>query len=101
MSSRRTYSSPQIRQDITFKLSEISDAPRSLSPRSSRTTIVSFDILRLMRAFRTSDPQRTESNPSASKMLLLLQRSGTTSMNIARDLFIADACTDDDHPMQD
>src|SRR6266853_4592870 len=46
LSSRMTYSSPQIRQDITDKQSEISEAPRSLSPRSlclvSMLTIVSL-----------------------------------------------------------
>src|SRR5215470_14477984 len=80
------YSSPQIRQDIADKRSEISEAPRSLIPRSlclsSRTAIASFDILRPRKAFRTSDQQRTESKPSASQTLLP-QKSESATMMIA------------------
>src|SRR5262249_11845366 len=85
LSWRMTYSSPHIRHDITDKRSEISEAPRSLSPRSlclsSSTTIFSFDIFWPRRAFRTSDPQRTESKPSASQMRLA-KKSGMTSTRI-------------------
>src|SRR5947207_15910332 len=91
LSWRRAYSSPQIRQDITDKRSEISEAPRSLSPRSlclsSRTMIFSFDIFWPRSAFSTSDPQRTESKPSASQALFA-QKSGTTSIKIATLLLV-------------
>src|SRR5438132_13527887 len=76
----------QIRQDITDKRSEISEAPRSLSTRSlclaSMVTIVSFDMVRPRRAFRTTDPQRSESKPSALQMLVP-QKNGSTSTKIA------------------
>src|SRR5438067_536352 len=73
------------------KRSEISVPPRFLRPRSlchsSRTFTFSFGSVRQSRSLPRSDPQRTESKPSASQ-LPLLQMSERTNMKIAAINFV-------------
>jgi hypothetical protein len=47
-------------------------------------TIFSFDILQPRRAFPISDPQRTDSKPSAVQMLVQ-QKSPKTNVKLAAD----------------
>lgn len=90
-SSSKSYSSPQIFQEIRKSRSEISVPPRSLSPRflclSSITMTRSFFIVRPMSSAGMSEPHRTALKPSAAHMPLW-QKNKRTSIELLRSICI-------------